>query len=56
MPLKEQPRYKQNKECNMWPVFEGHNDWEIIVICPGENTTNEEMEDVYATVSLGEHC
>jgi hypothetical protein len=22
---KEQPRYKQNKEYEMWPVFEGHN-------------------------------
>jgi hypothetical protein len=47
---KEQPRYKQNKECEMWSVFEGHNDWEIVEIRPGENTAEEEMEEVYATV------
>jgi hypothetical protein len=34
----------------LWPVFEGHNDWEIVDICPGGNTGDEEMEDVYATV------
>jgi hypothetical protein len=47
---KEQPRYKQNKDCEMWDVFEGHNDWEIVEIRPGENTPNEDMEEVYATV------
>jgi hypothetical protein len=49
-PSKEQPRYKQNKECEMWAVFEGHNDWEIVEIRPGDNTANEDMEEVYATV------
>jgi hypothetical protein len=49
-PPQEQPRYKQNKECKMWAVFEGNNDWEIVEIRPGENTANKEMEEVYATV------
>jgi hypothetical protein len=46
----EQPRYKQNKECELWPVFDGHNDWEIVEIRRGVDTPDEDMEDVYATV------
>jgi hypothetical protein len=34
----------------LWPVFNGHNDWEIVEIRPGVDTPDEEMEDVYATV------
>jgi hypothetical protein len=49
-PSHEQPRYEQNNECDLWPVFKGHNDWEIVPIRPGEHTGDEEMEDVYATV------
>jgi hypothetical protein len=47
---KDQPRYKQNKQCKLWPVFEGHNDWEIVQIRPGDDSAEEELEEVYATV------
>jgi hypothetical protein len=49
-PPNQQPRYEQSKQCELWPVFEGHNDWEIVEIKPGENTGDDTMEDVYATV------
>jgi SHS2 domain-containing protein len=31
-------------------MFEGHNDWEVVEIRAGENTGDDQMEDVYATV------
>jgi hypothetical protein len=49
-PPNQQPRYEQNKNCELWPVFEGHNDWEVVAIRAGENTGDDQMEDVYATV------
>lgn len=27
-----QPQYKQNKSCEKWDMFEGTNDWEVIII------------------------
>ena len=26
----KQPRYKRNKKCELWPIFEGENDWKIV--------------------------
>ena len=29
-----QPRYSQNKECTLWPSYEGGNDWKICQLMP----------------------
>jgi hypothetical protein len=49
-PPNQQPRYEQNKNCELWPVFEGHNDWEVVKIRPGEITGDDKIEVVYAMV------
>lgn len=31
------PRYAQNKECDLWPIYEGENDWKILELVPKTN-------------------
>jgi len=40
----QQPRYKQNKECHRWPIFEGLNDWIIVSIVKDAKSNAKEEE------------
>jgi hypothetical protein len=43
---KLQPQYTQNRECKMWPIFHGLNDWRIIEVKPA--TKGDHEEDLHA--------
>jgi hypothetical protein len=45
-----QPRYSQNKECKMWPIFHGLNDWRIIKVKPA--TKGDHEEDLHTTQDI----
>jgi hypothetical protein len=41
-----QPRYSQNSEREMWPIFHGLNDWRIVQVKPA--TKGDHEEDLHA--------
>jgi hypothetical protein len=44
------PRYSQNMECEMWPIFYGLNDWRIIEVKPA--TKGDHEEDLHAVQDI----
>ena len=48
-PLRQE-RYKQNRECKLWPIFEGINDWRIAEVQETSATDPQDLEDLYAEV------
>ena len=46
----EQERYKQNRSCKLWPIFEGINDWRLATVQETSATDPEDLEDLYAEV------
>ncbi len=32
--LTAQPRYAVNKDCKLWPSYEGANNWKIVALMP----------------------
>jgi hypothetical protein len=44
----EHLRYARNELCALWPVFEGCNDWLIVVLVPKANANEEEIEEAQA--------
>ena len=38
-----QPRYSQNKNCHFWDVFQGLNDWKIVLIVATQQDAKEEQ-------------
>ena len=47
-PFSQQPRYKQNKTCEKWEIFEGENDWELAEI---EHTNAQQQEEAFQDVA-----
>ena len=47
----EQPRYKQNKGCHRWPIFEGLNDWIIVSIVKDAKSDAREEEVAKKTIT-----
>ncbi len=48
MPLDEptaQPRYAHNKECVMWPSYEGANDWKVCALVPKTEADKKEARE-----------
>jgi hypothetical protein len=43
IPVVCQPRYKQNRQCKLWDIFEGLNDWHIIDLKENADSSSEEM-------------
>jgi hypothetical protein len=48
--LELQPRYSQNTECEMGPIFHGLNDWRIIEVKPA--TKEDHEEDFHAAQDI----
>jgi hypothetical protein len=44
------PRYSQNTESEMWPIFHGLNDWRIIEV--KQTTKGDHDEDLHATQDM----
>ena len=42
----EQPRFKQNKECKYWKIFEGLNDWKITSVQTTNKSDPDEIDDL----------
>ena len=40
----QQPRYKENRSCDLWPVFLGENNWEIVTITPSSGVSEKLQE------------
>jgi hypothetical protein len=49
----EQLRYARNELCALWPVFEGCNDWLIVVLVPKADADEEEIEEAQAVALHG---
>jgi hypothetical protein len=41
VPAENQPRYKQNKNCHLWKIFEGLNDWHLLQLREPEDSSKE---------------
>jgi hypothetical protein len=46
----EQPRYKENKECQYWNNFHGLNEWQKVTITPTKVATQEDIDFAHAEV------
>lgn len=40
----DQPRYKQNRMCRLFPIFDGLNDWVIVDLVKTKRTDNDQVE------------
>ena len=53
--MDQQPRYAQNKDCNVWCIFEGDNDWNVAEIEFDSKLEDEVFTDMVDTVYV-EHA
>ncbi len=52
-----QPRYGQNKECTLWPSYEGGNDWKICQLVPKTEADKKgARESHHCILSASEAC
>ncbi len=45
-----QPRYGQNKECTLWPSYEGANNWKICQLVPKMEVDKKEAQELHNSI------
>jgi hypothetical protein len=53
VPPNDQPRFKQNRACKYWPIFQEENDWFIVKTSPEKNVDVLDIEQSQKEVMVG---
>jgi len=53
LPFAEQPRYKTSTDCQMYEIFEGHNDWKLICLVDTKDSVIDLNDEVHELILQG---